>query len=379
MFRIISQRASGLKYPLFASLTLSFASFGDAFLYPFLPQYAGVMDIPVVWIGILLSINRFIRIAFNPVVINLFASYGVRPVTIAASVIAIVSTLGYGLGWGIGSLLLFRVIWGMAFAILRISVLAYAFEQEHVGTSIGIGKAVQEAGPMLSLWIGPLLLNYFSPSTTFLILGMVSVPSLLYALSLPDLKYLPPGRIKMSFGWPTLFNSMVFAVSFIIEGVLIIVIGLFLAKNNVYLSSWEVMAVASGYLAYRRISFILFAPLSGAVADRVGFEKVFNFSLLMIVAGLILLLIGWETMGFVVVFTFNGVNSTMAPGGVSGNRPDKIKAVAINAGWRDIGVAAGTLIGGLLLSGSFLYETFTIAIFIISALLFIHLRKTTTG
>ncbi|HET9430011.1 MAG TPA: MFS transporter [Chitinophagaceae bacterium] len=379
MLRIISQRAAGLRYPLFASLTLSFASFGDAYLYPFLPQYAEVMDIPVVWIGLLLSINRFIRIAFNPVVINLFARHGVRPVTIAASVMAIVSTLGYGLGWGIISLFLFRIIWGMAFAILRISVLAYAFQHEHIGTSLGIGKAVQEAGPMLALWFGPLLLNYFSPSTTFLILGMVSVPSLLYAISLPDLKYLPPGRIRISFGWPSLFNSMVFAVSFIIQGVLIIVIGLLLTKNNVYLGNWEVMAVAAGYLAYRRISFMLFSPISGAVADWVGIEKVFNFSLLMIVAGLILLLMGWETTGLVMVFTFNSVNSTMAPGGASGNRPDKIKAAAVNAGWRDIGVATGTLTGGLLLSGVFLVETFTIAIFIISALLIIHLRKTTTG
>jgi predicted MFS family arabinose efflux permease len=172
---------------------------------------------------------------------------------------------------------------------------------------------------------------------------------------------------------------MVFAVSFIIEGVLIIVIGLLLTKNNAYLSSWEVMAVASGYLAYRRISSMLFSPISGAVADRVGFEKVFNFSLLMIVAGLILLLMGWETTGLVIIFTFNSVNSTMAPGGASSHQSDKIKAVAVNAGWRDIGVAAGTLTGGLLLSGAFLFETFTIAIFIISVLLIIHLRKTTTG
>lgn len=167
MLRIIRQNSNGLKHPLFASLTLSFASFGDAFLYPFLPQNAEVMQIPVVWIGVLLSINRFIRIAFNGVVIKLFARYGVRTVTIAAAAMAILSTMGYGLGWGLLSLILFRMIWGMAYAILRISTLAYALEHEYIGISLGVSKSVQELGPLLALWLGPLLLNYLSPLNTF--------------------------------------------------------------------------------------------------------------------------------------------------------------------------------------------------------------------
>ena len=101
MLRLIKQNTTGLKYPLYASLTLSFASFGDAFLYPFLPQYADVMQIPVVWIGVLLSINRFIRIVFNQYVVRLFAMYGVRPVTIAASVMAIVVNRWLWFGMGI--------------------------------------------------------------------------------------------------------------------------------------------------------------------------------------------------------------------------------------------------------------------------------------
>src|SRR5688500_2473339 len=136
MLRVIKQNSTGLKYPLFASLTLSFASFGDAFLYPFLPQYAEVMQIPVVWIGVLLSINRFIRIVFNPFVIELFIKYGIRQTTIIASIVAIVSTIGYGLGLGLLSLVVFRIAWGMAFAVLRISTLAYAFEHENIGFSL---------------------------------------------------------------------------------------------------------------------------------------------------------------------------------------------------------------------------------------------------
>ena len=377
MLRVIKQNITGLKYPLHAALTLSFASFGDAFLYPFLPQYADVMQIPVVWIGVLLSINRFVRIFFNPVVIKLFARYGVRPITITASAVAIVSTFGYGLVPDLLSLVLFRILWGMAFAILRISTLAYAFEHEFIGLSLGIGKSIQDAGPMLALWLGPVLLTYFSITNTFFVLALISVPSMLYAISLPDLKYLPAAGNKIRITLPSLFNSMTFASSFIVEGVLIIVIGLFLEKNNVSLSSGAITALAAGYLAYRRVCSILFAPASGTIADRIGFLKVFNISLLMIIAGLIFLIMGWVTSGLIMIFTFNSVNSSMAPGGASNMETDKIKAVAVNATWRDIGAATGTLIGGMLLWGSFFFETFIISIFILALLLFIHFRKNT--
>lgn len=375
MLRVIKQNSTGLKDPLYASLTLSFASFGDAFLYPFLPQYAEIMQIPVVWIGVLLSINRLIRIVFNPFVPELFKRYGVRSTMITASIVAIASTIGYGLGLGLLPLIVFRIAWGMAFAVLRISTLAYAFEHENIGFSLGISRSIQEAGPMFALWIGPMLLNYFSIEMTFLYLSALSLPALLCAVQLPELNYKTTTRRIINFGLPSLFNSLTFLASFIIEGMLIIVLGLFLAKNNEQLTSLMITSLAAGYLVYRRLCFILFSPISGAIADRIGFAKVFNGSVLLIIAGLILLLMGFEMPGLIIIFTFNSVNSTMAPGGASDKQGDKIRAVATNASWRDLGAATGTLTGGLLLSGSLLPEFFIIATFMLGAVLALNYTK----
>ena len=372
MLRVINQNSTGLKYPLFASLTLSFASFGDAFLYPFLPQYAEVMQIPVVWIGVLLSINRFIRIVFNPFVPELFKRHGVRQTTIIASILAVVSTIGYGMGLGLLSLNNFRIVWGMAFAVLRISTLAFAFEHENIGFSLGISRSIQEAGPLFALWMGPILLTYFSIEMTFLYLSILSLPALLCALQLPELNYKATAQRMINFSLPSLFNSLTFLVSFIVEGILIIVLGFFIAKNNGQLTSLMITSLAAGYLVYRRLCFILFSPVSGAIADRIGFAKVFNGSVLMIITGLILLLMGWEMPGLIIIFTFNSVNSTMAPGGATDKQGDKIRAVATNASWRDIGAATGTLTGGLLLSGSLLPEVFIIATFILGAVLVLN-------
>lgn len=373
MLRVIKQNIAGLKYPIYASLALAFASFGDAFLYPFLPQYFEVMQVPIVWIGVLLSVNRFIRILFNPLVVKLFARYGARRVTIVAALMAIVSTGGYGLGWGLFSLLVFRVVWGMAFAVLRISSISYALQHPYPGTSLGIGKGLQEAGPLFALWLGPFLLNYFLPSDVFMLFALLSIPSLLYAMLLPELQY-TPAITKATFRLPSIFNMITFILSFIVEGLLIIVIGLFLTKNNTSLTNWEIASLAAGYLAFRRICFILFAPISGAIADKIGFTSVFRTSVILIISGFILLLVGCETVGLLTIFTFNSVNSTVAPGEASG-RGDQVKAVTVNATWRDFGAAIGTITGGFLLPGHFVSETFTIATFILAVLTIFYFRK----
>lgn len=372
MLRVIKESIPGLRTPLYASLTLSFASFGDAFLYPFLPQYAEAMGVPFAWIGILLSINRLIRIVFNPFVVRLFTLFGIRKVTIIASAIAIISTAGYGFGWGLVSLVLFRILWGMAFAILRMSTLAYALQHEYIGLSMGVGKSIQEVGPMIALWLGPVLLNYFSADNVFIILALFSIPSLVYAFTLPVLNYVPVSGRQVTVRFPSLFNCISFGASFIIEGALVIVAGTFLVSGDAALTSWDVTSLTAGYLAYRRLCFIVLSPFAGTLADRIGFTGVFNYSLLFIIAGLIMLLAGWVAAGLIVIFTFNSVHSTLAPGGASNSQPDKIRAVSLNASWRDVGAASGAFIGGLLLSGSILFETFTIATFILTVLLAIQ-------
>ena len=375
MLRVIKTTPHGLKYAIYSSLALSFASFGDAFLYPFLPQYAEIMEIPVVFIGVMLSINRFIRILFNPIVIRLFSIYGIRNVTIAASAMAIISTLGYGAGWGLLSLLLFRIIWGMAYAILRISALAYAFEHEYVGVSLGVSKSIQEAGPMLSLWLGPMLLSYFSTTHTFFLLALVSLPSLLYAVSLPHLKYIPLTSKGPFLKYPSILNLMTFVTAFVADGMLIVATGIFLSQQDSTITGLAITSMAAGYLAYRRLGFILFSPVAGWVAQRFGFTKLFHFSFVMIIIGLYLVVNGLVPAGLIITFTFNCIYSTIAPAVVANQGVDKIKAVAANASWWDVGAATGALIGGSLLSASILTGTFMTAIFILVLLLIFKLWK----
>jgi hypothetical protein len=49
---------------------------------------------------------------------------------------------------------------------------------------MGIGKSIQEIGPMIALWIGPLLLSVCSVSQVFFALAALSIPSLIFSLRL---------------------------------------------------------------------------------------------------------------------------------------------------------------------------------------------------
>lgn len=356
------------------SLPLAFVSLGDAFLYAFLPQYASSMNITVFWVGLLLSINRFIRIAMNPFVTVLFAKYGLKRTTIAASAIAIITTVGYGLGLGLLALILFRILWGMAFSVLRMSTLAYAFRETNIGLSLGTSRSVQELGPMFALLAGPVLLFYFSESMTFFYLSLFSLPGFFYAVRLPELNYKSSG-MSTGLSHPLSVPDIItFIATFTVEGLLIVVIGLVLQKNDVQLTNWTITNLVAGYLAYRRICFIFFSPAGGVIADKFGVNRVFNASLVLICIGFVLLLTGWSAIGLVMIFTFNSVNSSISPAAASHKRKDKLNAVSMNATWRDIGAATGTLVGGLLLESAFLLQAFLIVTFILIALLIINLK-----
>ena len=61
----------------------------------------------------------------------------------------------------------------------------------------------------------------------------------------------------------------------------------------------------------------------------------------------------------------------MTPACAASIATDKIKAVAINSSWWDIGAATGALTAGMLLSGSLLFRTFVTATFILGLLFII--------
>lgn len=366
-----------LKAPAYAALTLAFASFGDAFLYPFLPVNNVDVGVPVVWVGVLLSINRFVRIFSNGFMVDLFAKYGFRMIMIIAVATAILSTLGYSISTGVFAWLVFRICWGLSFSAMRIGTLGYALQQPRQGIALGVSRSLQEAGPMLALFLAPLLLKQFDARTIFIVLSLFSLPALYFAWNLPRIEIKThPTATRMFLKLPSTFNSITLLSAIVIDGIIIVLLGILFLHYNENITLLSATTLAAFYLGYRRVCLVVLSPAGGWMADKFGLDKIFNVSIALVILGLFILVSGWIATGSVIVFTFYSINAAITPGTVSKGQINSLASVAENATWRDIGAAIGTLTGGFLIASPYITHTLLFATFGLLILLLVHLGTT---
>lgn len=371
----MEDRSPGLKSPVCASLALAFASLGDAFLYPYLPLNGMQAGVPMVWVGLLLSVNRFVRIIANSLATQLFALYGLRLVSIAAVILAIISTAGYSVSAGIITWVTFRILWGLSYSALRISTIGYALDHSKPGLALGLSKSLQELGPLSVLFLAPLIMQYASPKVIFILLSIASLPALYFAIKLPATHHKPVlPKMKLAVCFPSVFNTITFVSAFLIDGLLIVTLGILFLHYENNITAFEATALAAAYLAYRRICIVGLSAIGGWMADKVGFEKIFLTCLFFIISGMFVIAWGSIAFGAAVVFLFYGVFSAITPGSALQTHPSALHAVAQNATWRDVGAATGALIAGLLLSSSHLSTTLFIATFALLTLFFVKIN-----
>jgi MFS transporter, DHA1 family, multidrug resistance protein len=341
----------GLRAAALAATALAFASFGDAFLYPFLPVNYKLAQVEVGWIGIILSINRFVRIFANGILVRVFAIHGLRVVMIAAVLGAVLSTAGYAVASGVLAWVALRIIWGLSFSAMRLGTLGYALADSRQGLALGVSRSLQEIGPLIALVFSPYLLDTFQVREIFGLLALCSLPALWFAWKLPRGGERVKTRAANSFfRIPSTINGITFVSAILIDGILVVILGLLFLKYGDGVSLLEASAFAAFYLAYRRVCLVVLSPAAGWLADRLGLEKVFIVSSSFMILGIILLTFGWISAGAIIVFTFYSLHAAITPGSVAQGNDSTLHGVAENATWRDIGAAAGTLVGGILLA-----------------------------
>ena len=163
MIAVVYRRHSGLRMStsitwrtvVTSSSILSLALVGDALIYAVLPVHAEAFGVSLVWVGVLLSANRFVRVLAYGWIARSAQRFGLRRLCIAALLAAIVSTAMYGLATGAAALLLARILWGLAFAGLLLVTLGHAVhDRARVGSRLGWSRAIQHVGPVLALIAG---------------------------------------------------------------------------------------------------------------------------------------------------------------------------------------------------------------------------------
>jgi MFS transporter, DHA1 family, multidrug resistance protein len=343
-----------MKLPMYASLSLTFALMGDAFLYSFLPVNASSIHVPIIWIGTILSINRFTRILLNPLILRVFSLVGFRIPVIVAATISVLATAGYGAALGIATLVLLRILWGISYSVLRVGAITYAMDYPKKGLALGISQSILESGPLLALLVGPVLFEVVSPTSIFLVIALLSTPGIYFAFKLKERDRSPARQFSFKISFPSVFNRLAFLGAFAVEGMLVVLIGALLMDAHPNWSPVEITAAAAGFLSFRRICSLLISPFAGWSADRYGLPNIYSGSILIICLGLLLAANSWVAIGLLIVFTFYNVNASLAAGAASAGKADVTHAVSNNATFRDAGSAFGALAGGFLFTSDHL-------------------------
>ncbi|ASS49610.1 MAG: hypothetical protein CHH17_12905 [Candidatus Fluviicola riflensis] len=341
-----------MKSTVLSALVVTFSLVGDTLLYPVLPSYAFVLGVPVIWIGFLLSVNRFTRLLLNPWVAKLYQRHNSRNLMVLAAILAVFSTLLYGLASHITFWIVARLIWAVSFSMLRLGSIYYALDSKKKGLSLGLNKGIQEAGPLLAMIAGPFCLQFISVQATFLVFALLTSLAVLIAMLLPVL-IVPPATNGSAFRLkPSAFNTLIFLVAFSVDGLLVVIVGKLLDSGQ---SLPEIAALAAFYLMIRRLVIIGLSPVTGLLADRWGIRQVFLGAVFLTAIGFTILIAGFFIPALLLIFVAAGSAMSLAPAGSNGEPGQLFREVAITTNWRDAGAALGALIGGMLYHTQFIH------------------------
>jgi MFS family permease len=362
-----------LRNTLISSACLGIVWPGDVVLYVVLPLYAADFGLDALAVGLLLSVNRVVRILGYGWVSPLARRYGAKALTATACLGAAVSTLGYGLLGGFILLFAARVLWGGAWGVINLMMNAYAYgDGRGAGTRVGLSRAVSSVGAFLSLvCIGPLCLSV-GPHQAFTIYGLLGLAAFPLALALSP-TVAAPSEARAPRRWlPSDLNMLFFVLALAADGVLGATVSLLLSAT---MPAASAIVGASLLLAFQRLAHIVLALFSGPVADRIGAGRLLLPCSLVVACGLGAIALGHVYAGTITVIVSRALLTTVSPVLAAQRSPDRIGALASFATWSDVGLAAGAFLGTVGISAIGLVPTYgTLAVLVAGMAAFYHVR-----
>ncbi|WP_048313778.1 MFS transporter [Pseudomonas aeruginosa] len=174
-----------LRPVVIVALVTALCLAGDSMLYIALPIYWHEVGLEALWqVGVLLSINRLIRLPFNPLIGRLYKHLALKTGLLLAVVIGVLSTAGYGLASGFLAWVLLRGLWGIGWSFFRIgglSAVVYCAADHQRGRAMGLYNGLYRLGSLVGMLLGGLLvpvLGLPALALSFAFLALLGLPLL---------------------------------------------------------------------------------------------------------------------------------------------------------------------------------------------------------
>lgn len=349
-----------------SATVLSLCLPSDVLLYLLLPMNAGAFGISLAEAGVLLAANRLVRIFGYSYVVRFYANRGDRAAVMLAATVSMTCALGNSFISGFWWLLILRLGWGLSYAALNLSTQALATsDPAGAARRSGTSRAIIAVGPMLALPLGALVSLYFGPRVIFLILAFCSLAGLLIATGLPAIPHAMPSANGRRFKAPDSVAMWSFIEGVALDGLFIF--GLSLQAQSVL--GGNAVFIAGVLLALRYVSEMLLSPLGGRAAASYGAVRMLVLFSALTTLALTAFGFHWLIVGAGCVLILRALQLPLVTTLVAERNPGvgRVKALAGNAVWRDVGAGVGPLLAGVLLpiaSPSWVYSLAGIAVFI---------------
>lgn len=354
---------------------------GDSLLYAVLPTIFPELGLQAAMVGVLLSANRFIRLASNPVASWVVGRVGVRGPFVVAVFVSALTTASYAFGLGFTVFLLARAAWGICWSFLRLGGYLAALESstdENRGYYLGFFNGVARFGSFIAALIGGFLTDLIGFETTvYAFAGVTLLGGLAVLRERPPagregsrvLTRMPAADPVDATAIPEALHTrlaVVFGSGFIhamiLQGLVTATLGFWLQDqygDNINLAIVTVgVATLNGFmLSSLFLSDFLWGPISGHLSDRHGRVRLLLIAgLLEVVAlvGLALTLSIWWTILVGIGLFLAGTSVKVTLDALSGDLAPvhrRAQTMSWYATASDLGAAAGPLIGWLVGTG----------------------------
>jgi MFS transporter, DHA1 family, inner membrane transport protein len=235
-----------------------------------------------------------------------------------------------------------RCLWGISFAALNLSSLAYAVaDRANAGKRVGMVRALIGVVQIMALVGGAWLVLEVGSRQVFVIFGAITSLALVAALLLPRLPPEPTSTRGFKLPLPHRLEIWGFMLGFAGDGVFLLTLA-FLMKDSITMVA-PVLATAI-LLALRWTVEITTGPLAGWIGDRFGARPLSIANGAVLVAGFGAIAAGHEVIGAVLVVTTRGMFNTLIPVLViERGKASVLSSQASYSTWRDFGAAVGPL------------------------------------
>jgi len=186
----VSQTPSPQRVLLPLGLAVCLSLFGDLTLYVVLVTQREVVGLSLAAVGVMLGVNRLIRIPANPLAGSLLDRWGRRQLFVLGMLLGVLSTASYALVHSFWPFLASRLAWGLAWTLINVGGMAMVLDistRSNRGELTGFYNTWLQAGFVLGPLTGGLLVSRFGFRPAMLACaGLAAIGLIVVVAALPE-------------------------------------------------------------------------------------------------------------------------------------------------------------------------------------------------